>query len=407
MDRTVDLMEVTLALSDALDLVGVKVVQHGKRVAFMANEMAVCRGLDDPLRAELFRAALLHDCGVSSTELHRKLHQELDWEGSDDHCRRGAALLAGFSPFSRLRRVVRFHHTEWNDPKRSTIPRRISLLADMVHLADRVDAMIGRSSGDVLLARDGIRREVEAHAGTWFSPASVGAFLDVSRAEAFWLGLESHHLDRAIGELATSFPDARTIGVEDLRALAQIFARIVDDKSPFTAEHSQGVARVAGLLGKLLGRPAAECALLEIAGLLHDVGKLRVPDAVLDKPAPLDPEEFASIQRHTFETWQILRRVHALRPIAAWAAMHHERPTEGGYPFHLAAGQMPLQARIVAVADVLQAFAQDRPYRRALSKERAFSTLAAMAAQGRLDTLVVARAEADQDACWAAATGLH
>jgi HD-GYP domain-containing protein (c-di-GMP phosphodiesterase class II) len=267
--------------------------------------------------------------------------------------------------------------------------------------------MIGQTTGDLLLARDAIRREVEAHSGEWFSPASVSAFAEVSRAEAFWLGLESHHLDRAIGELAASFSDTKTVSVGGLRALAQVFARIVDDKSAFTAEHSQGVARLAGLLGQLLGRPAEECAMLEIAGLLHDLGKLRVPDAVLDKAAPLDELEFASIQRHTYETWQILRRVHALRPIAAWAAMHHERPTDGGYPFHLPAGQMPLQARIVAVADVLQAFAQDRPYRRALSKERAFSTLAAMAAQGRLDALVVARAEADQDACWAAATGLH
>ena len=124
--------------------------------------------------------------------------------------------------------------------------------------------------------------------------------------------------------------------------LAQIFARIVDDKSAFTAEHSVGVSRLACLLGRLAGLPAKDCELLEIAGLLHDVGKLCVPDEVLDKPGPLNEAELAVIERHTFETWQILRRIRAFDQVAEWASFHHESIAGNGYPFHRHGGEIPV-----------------------------------------------------------------
>jgi len=402
----VDLNEATLAISDAIDLVGVKVLQHGKRVAFMALETARTFGFEESWQHELFRAALIHDCGVSSSEVHNRLVYELDWAGSREHCERGYKLMRNFDPFANLAELILYHHTHWENPVRQGVEPRNFLLSNLIHLADRVDALIAQhQESDLLLARKPILTRIEALAGSFFEPALVKAFLETSVSEAFWLTLEPHHLERQINEAALQFSDTRELTSLELMQLAQIFARIVDDKSTFTAEHSTGVSRLSRLLGQLSGLPAKDCELLEIAGLLHDIGKLRVPDGVLDKPGPLNEAEFAVIERHTFETWQILRRIRAFGQVAEWASFHHESIKGNGYPFHRHDSEIPIQARIVAVADVFQAMAQDRPYRSTAGPDGVRAVLLRMTAAGQLDSTIIASVEANFDACWEAATG--
>ena len=129
------------------------------------------------------------------------------------------------------------------------------------------------------------------------------------------------------------------------------------------------------------------------------------PDGVLDKPGPLNDAEFAIIERHTFETWQILRRVRAFDKVAEWASFHHESIDGHGYPFHRQGKEIPVQARIVAVADVFQAMAQDRPYRSTVGPDGVRAVLEQMAAVKHLDATIITCVEANFAACWEAATG--
>lgn len=401
----IDLNDVVVALSDALDLVGTQVVQHGKRVAFMASACGRSLALGAEERNDLLLAAVLHDCGVSSTRLHRTLlDADLSFEEARDHAEIGAALLERFSPLSRLAGIVRLHHTPWDSPDRLAAERPTALLANVVFLADRVDALLqARRGQDPLLATDEIRRWVFARSGSTFSEEAVIAFLAASAPQAFWLTLEAHHLERALRE-DMHVERHRTVSLADLQDLALLFAEIVDRKSPFTAAHSTGVARVADLLGRLAGLGGETCIRLRIAGHLHDLGKLRVPDEVLEKPAPLDRDEVATIERHAFETFQILRRVEPLREIATWAGYHHESLSGKGYPFHRRGEEIPLPARLLAIADVFQALAQKRPYRDRLGAPQILQQLRKFVASGKLDAHGVDLVAANLEECLRAAT---
>lgn len=400
----VDLRQVIRVLSDALDLVGIDDVQHGKRVALMAVNIARHLGYTAEARERLLDAALLHDCGVSTTVEHEELVAEFRYAQAEEHCIRGERLLRGFAPLAYLAPVVRYHHTDWvafaalPDPPPPTVRRD----ANIIFLADRVDALVHQSRCDVLLASCGIRRTIAAHRDRRFAGDIVDAFLNASEAEAFWIALEPQALQTALAALAPP-QRLRRLNIGELKALAAIFANIVDTKSAFTAEHSAGVSRVARLLAEKLDLPAARCDLIEVAGLLHDIGKLSVPDAVLEKPGPLNDAERAKMARHTFYTCQILSRIDGLAEIAEWAAFHHEVLTGDGYPFHRRGRQLPLEARVIAVADIFQALAQRRPYREPLPPDEIMANLYQRAAAGKIDKVLVDLVGDNLAACWQAA----
>jgi putative nucleotidyltransferase with HDIG domain len=403
-----DLRHVIYALSDALDLVGVDDVGHGKRVGIMAAECARTEGRPEPEVAFLFDLGMLHDVGVSSTQVHRRLVDELDWEGSQEHCDTGWARLRDFAPLSRMALPVKYHHTRWDRLAEAPVDPAIARVANLVLLTDRVDAFSARYHGDasLLMHTAEIREHIRRHSGTFFAPDLVDLFLETSRSESFWLLLESRSIQTYLQDrLAHGARYAASH--QDLRHLADLFSRIVDAKSPFTAQHSLGVAALSRFIAERMGVSRESCQKLEIAGLLHDLGKLRVPDVILDKPGRLDPRERIVINTHSFETYQILRRIGGFEEIALWAAYHHEEPGGRGYPFHLRGDALPQEARILRVADIIQAMVQDRPYRRGLDETELLGFMHGMVAEGRVEREILAVAEASIDEAIAAARSEH
>jgi len=400
----VDLWQLVYTLSDALDLVGVDDRYHGKRVAVMAVTVGEELGWDRPALEMLFFGGILHDSGVSSTRVHKQLVTELDWSGADEHCQRGEELLSAFSPLAYLAPLVRYHHTHWNDLLQKDLTEQTALLSNLIYLVDRVDALAARHYGqDLLLARNRIRATVGRYRGTFFAPELVEAFLSVSVKEAFWLGLEPKHVKESTMAWMPQ-PSLRKLESADVRRLAKIFATIVDAKSPFTAEHSVGVAQLSRWLAECAQLSPDACDQLEIAGMLHDIGKLMVPDEILDKPGELDGPEMAIIRQHSFETYQILKQIRGFEEISGWAAYHHEALNGRGYPFHLGKDDLGVEARIVAASDVFQAMAQERPYRPSLSRKKILKKMKYRVRTGRLDEDLVGLVENNLDACWQAAT---
>lgn len=405
MSVAIDLGQAIHALSDALDLVGVDEVCHGKRVGYMALQCGRALGLNAAELETLFHAGLLHDCGVSSTQMHRCLVNELDWDGSELHCIRGGELLGQVPPLAHLVPVVRYHHAHWETLRTAQLPEKIAQSANLIYLVDRVDALTApHYERDLLLARHAVCDTVWRLSGSFFAPKLAELFLDLSDNEAFWLNLETRHLIRFIYERERQ-TELAPVSFAELKELALLFARIVDAKSPFTMEHSLGTARLARFLAEQAGLPAETCEKIEVAALLHDLGKLQVPDEILEKPGALTREERAMIQRHSFETYQILRGIAGLEDITLWAAYHHETPDGRGYPFRRSGAELTVEMRIISVSDVFQALAQRRPYRQPLKPVEILELLRAFVRQNRLDGDLVELIGRHLPASWQMATG--
>jgi len=402
-DYNINFHEAIYSLSDALDLVGVVQVHHGKRVGYMAAECGKQLGLDSDRLDNLFQAAILHDCGVSNTAVHARLAQ-FEWEKAHGHCEMGAQILKSAAPLAHLSEIVLYHHTHWSDYEGLDVSDDVALLANIIYMVDRVDVLSLKAQvkySDILLGIDEIRHKILEKRGSWFKEELVDAFMDISDSEAFWLSLEREHVDGYVIEWI-GHETTRPVSFADLRSVVKIFSHIVDAKSKFTREHSDGVANLASYLGHLFELSDKSCETLELAGLLHDIGKLRVPDEVLEKSDQLSLPEFKTIQRHSFDTFNILKRIKGFETIAQWAGQHHERVDGGGYPYRIKEDRLSLEARILAVADVFQALAQDRPYRKALSPQEIATILRRDAGEGKLDSRVVGMVVDHLDDCWRA-----
>ena len=399
-----DLRQIVHALSDTLDLVGIDELYHSKRVAFMSLECSKLLNMSGEELNTVYDAALLHDCGVSSTRTHKHLISELDWSDADEHCLRGHKLLNEQDLFRNIAPLILYHHTHWDTLQTKDIPYTSALISNCIYMADRVDALMAQNkSHELLVARDTIRTTIHNYRGSFFAPELVDAFLTVSQSEFFWLAMMPHHLELYLSEMSRT-QKIKYINEKSLLQIANTFASIVDAKSHYTVEHSRGVARLARHIASELGMKEEKCAVLEVAGLLHDIGKLKIPDEILEKPGPLTPDERAVMMSHSFESYQILKPIDGFDDISKWAAFHHEYISGEGYPFHLQREQLPREARIITIADVFQALVQERPYRSSSDPKKIQSTLEEMGSSNKLDADLVAFVNSNMGSCWQAAT---
>jgi putative nucleotidyltransferase with HDIG domain len=141
-----------------------------------------------------------------------------------------------------------------------------------------------------------------------------------------------------------------------------------------TVRHSETVGRLAEVIGRELGLPQERVARLRLAGILHDIGKVGIPDTVLQKAGPLTEEEWQQMRRHPEIGAQLLGGGE-LAEIRAWLLAHHERPDGNGYPSGVTADEIPLEARILSVADAFEAMTSDRIYRPAIGEQAACEEL--------------------------------
>lgn len=395
-NKDISIYTMVSCLSNALDLVSPAVAHHQKRTAHIAAKIGKFLGYSEDRIAWLILASMLHDCGAMS--LQNKLDAlDFDFDLGDPHYH----AEVGFKFLQKLDHLfqtptplgiasmVRHHHVNWHHGQGRTFRNNIVMQeSHLIHLADRVEVLCkrGRNPLDQV---EGICDKINKASGTIFVPEMVEAFNSVAVKEAFWLSLNypdevDYHLEKAAAP-------AGNVGTSSdlLINAADIIAEVVDFRSPFTASHSSGVAKVAQQMAAIAGFSKQQCLMMFVAGSMHDIGKLAVPSEILDKPGMLEPAEMAVVRTHPYHTYRLLRPFDGMKEIAQWAAYHHETLDGSGYPFRLGVDKLPLGSRIIAVADIFTALTEDRPYREGMSSKEALGIIKEMSKAEKLDKLVV------------------
>jgi HD-GYP domain-containing protein (c-di-GMP phosphodiesterase class II) len=423
-------MDVMAGLSRALDITEGHPQGHAARSTLIGMRCARHLGLDDGDRADLFYALLLKDAGCSSNAA--RVHQLFgghdqqakravwltDWRNWSEkvgyglafagrgegvgrraarvltlaagglkaetelfeiRCDRGAAIALDLGLSAATAEAIRAMDEHWDG---GGMPARlrgddIPLLAQVIGIAQVTE--IFWQEGGLHAALDVVRQR----AGRWFSPGLVAVIEMVGRDDTFWRDLATVDPVDLLRRIA---PAPAMVDADDARLdrLVAAFAGVIDAKSPYTHDHSRRVADYAVAAASRLGFSASSLVRLRRAAMLHDIGKLGVPNSVLDKPGGLTPDEWALMRAHTRHTHEILDAVPLFRDVAFDAACHHERLDGSGYHLGLAGAALGPAARVLAVADVTDALRSNRPYRAGLEVERVAAMLEADVTASRL-----------------------
>ncbi len=300
-----------------------------------------------------------------------KTREEAAQELITTRCQRGASIARRLRFHERVAQGIHSLDEQWSGKGRpdhmagEAIPiySRIALLAQVVD--------VFHTSGGPEAALE----EAQARRGTWFDPKLVDALAAFGAEDDFWLKLKAENLSDLV---FAAEPALQNIAVDEdyLDAVAAAFGEVVDSKSPYTAGHSGRVALYADLIAADLGLSKERRRWLYRGALLHDVGKLGVSNAILDKPGKLDAAEWDAVKKHAVYTEEILSRIPQFTELALVSAAHHERLDGKGYPRGILADGITLETRILTTADIFDAITATRPYREAIPVEKTLSIMA-------------------------------
>ncbi|MGZ4484965.1 MAG: HD domain-containing phosphohydrolase [Nocardioidaceae bacterium] len=292
------------------------------------------------------------------------------------HAAVGAQMVQRMGLREDVRRAVAETYEQWDGKgqPRHLAGERIALAARLVPVAGAVEIFGRRRGVDAAVA------VARRHRGTQYDPRVVDAFC--AHPDEVLAGLEETGWD-AVLDIEPQ-PRHRVEGA-GLDTALEAMADAVDLKSPHLTGHSRGVANLAAAAGRAAGLGEEDVRTLRRAGLIHDLGRLGVSNAVWDKPGPLTEAEWERVRLHPYLTDRMMARVTALGACRGIAAKHHERLDGSGYPRGLTAASLGREDRLLAAADAYHAMTEPRPYRTPLSPGTAARRLEDEVRAGRLD----------------------
>jgi len=429
-ERILCFSEIISALSLALDLTEGAVPGHALRSCLLGMRIGGALGLDPARLHDLYYALLLKDVGCSSNAARMcqivggddravkagvKLEDwtkpgrpkfstlQLLWRnvlpdsgpldrfvriaqiGLTQHknnhelitlrCDRGSSIVRKLGLGESVANAVRHLDEHWdgNGYPDGLTGNRIPVFSRIMQLAQHLDVFSTERSAESAI---NVMRERGA---SWFDPELVNIAAALHRQGSLW----SHCLrdddaeDTRYAVLGCEPETPVRLDADHIDLVCEAFADVVDAKSPFTYRHSIGVAAAAVGIACTMGMPEERIHFIRRAALLHDIGKLKVSNTILDKPGKPNEAEWRAIREHPIISQRILERVGAFREIAIVAGQHHEKLDGSGYPNGLTAQDLSLESRILTVADIYGALSENRPYREGLPLEKIVAIMSA------------------------------
>ncbi len=391
----INLKEFLMSLSMCLDFVEIDILgattNHSRRVAYISLKLGELFNFSEDEKFELFSYAVLHDNGLSEetvfTQLNYKGLDRLDRiENLSEHCDIGERNVDEL-PFITSKNIVKYHHEFYDGSGFFNLKGdEIPLMAQIIGLADYVDNLFHFEipTGENKLKILGFIRKNQK---SLFSSELVDAFFEISSYPYFWMDLRVPFIYDKLDELV---PDKiYKFNTSELLKFTSIISKIIDCKSKFTLKHSYGLSQKTETMCEFYNFDADIKFKSIVAANLHDLGKLAVPNSILDKPTKLNKDEIDIIQQHTYFTRAALISIDGFEQIAEWASNHHEKLNGTGYPYGCKAEKLDFISRMLCCLDIYQALTEERPYRNSLTHLSAIEILKSMTETGQLDEKIV------------------
>ncbi len=412
--------ELLSALSRALDLTEGQPSGHCVRSCWIGTNIGIAYGIKGQQLSDLYYAILMKDLGCSSNaaricslyltddlsfkhdfkQMGNSLPQalkfilnhtglqaglaerfkalitvirsggEISRELMETRCNQGADIARKLRFSEEVAEGIRNLDEHWDG---KGLPDRLSesqipVISQIALMAQVIDVFHFDNGIEVA------KKEVLRRSGSWFNPDLVAAFISISENQEFWQTLASPVIQIAIAEMR---PGQIHIDADEdyLDDISIAFAQVIDAKSPFTRGHSERVALYSDLIAEQLGLDDDHRRWIKRGALLHDMGKLGVSNAILDKDGKPTDEEWAAIRMHPLHSYDILSSIAVFENILPMVRGHHERLDGKGYPDGLKGDEISFETRIVTIADIFDALTADRPYRKAMPVPKALSIM--------------------------------
>jgi HD-GYP domain-containing protein (c-di-GMP phosphodiesterase class II) len=426
-EKGASMLEILSGLSCALDLVEGQSEGHAIRTALFSRRIAAAIGLSESQQKTLILASLLKDTGCSacSARVHRIFKGDdhlartvvrfIDWsspwrsftssirysgpngrwtswlpnlsrgfswpqkvmqEVGEARRRQGAEMAAELGCSSEVSQIIRTLDEHWDGrgAPQNLRGEQIPLGARIVGMGQVFDAFAARFGMTAAFA------VLQERSSTWFDPVLVQSTKAFSYEREFWNDYSC--LLRTGARTMPGVGGEPPATERQIDAICTTFARIIDAKSAFSAGHSPRVAAIAYAIASELGLDPDRRADIRRAGLLHDIGKLGVPSAVLDKSDRLTPAESSAFRAQVRYTQLVLRPIRGFDRIAHIAFAHHEGLDGSGFWRGLSPSELDLDQQILAVSDFYDALVSERPYKQVVTPSTAFQAIAAKAGEG-------------------------
>ena len=354
-------------------------MNHSRRVAYISLNIAKAMDLSENDQKDLYALSLLHDNGLSLSGLKSKGKM---FELMPGHCIEGEKNISYFPLIMPRKNVIKYHHEYYNSSGHFGMSGEDTpLLSQIICLADFLDVYFNLPQLDFKKraeVKQAIREKKQL-----FSPDVVDAFISFTHKERFWADLLFYNVTEVLNRIAPRI--IYKYSWEDIIPISETFMSIIDSKSRFTYRHSKGITEKIGIMSDFYGFNTAKKLKLHIAANLHDLGKLYIPNSILEKPDKLDSFEFSEVKKHTYFTKLALDKIPGFEDISGWAANHHEKLNGKGYPENLTAEELDFESRLMGVVDIYQALTEERPYRKGLTHGEATKILYSMVNGGFID----------------------
>ena len=347
---------------NAMNLLVPDAEDHHQRIAYLSYKMAEYIGLSEGDREKTAYAALLHDIGIVVMP-ERTADSEKGPYTFKELCVTGKSIIGDIPGLDYVREIFDAEASDYVNLMAKAELTKYETMAQIIDLSDKVVTALD-SKIAALNQKEDICDTISDFAGEELKTEIIEAFLNLSNKEYIWF--ETLHRPDVYLEM---IPELKDVSLDEMIGYAKFMARIIDYRSRYTTMHSTGVAATAVRLAEIMGMSEEECKKMLIAGYIHDIGKLKVPKSILDKTEKLTDEEFNIVKEYAYYTFLLLNDVEGLEQIGKWAALHHERLNGYGYPFGLKADDIPMGARILAIADIFSAVGEIRSYRSGMSRD--------------------------------------